>query len=76
MHCGIWWGEGVESVNGLGMGICPTRVGSMIIGNLAGWAEQQFATLCEEAGVVQNKSTSDVTGWDYLIEFSPKRTNG
>jgi hypothetical protein len=31
--------------------------------------EQQFQLLCAQAGLICNKSTVDVMGWDYIVEF-------
>ncbi|MDO9299051.1 hypothetical protein [Bradyrhizobium sp.] len=31
--------------------------------------EQQFQLLCAQAGLVCNKSTVDVMGWDFIVEF-------
>jgi hypothetical protein len=39
--------------------------------NLPDWAETHFTLLCDEAGVVRNKSLQDRSGWDYIIEFEP-----
>lgn len=37
--------------------------------NLGNMGEFAFANLCAEGGLVVNKSTTDVFGWDYLVEF-------
>jgi hypothetical protein len=31
--------------------------------------ERQFELLCERAGLICNKSTVDVMGWDFIVEF-------
>ncbi|MCE4283000.1 hypothetical protein LYZ77_21985 [Xanthomonas hortorum pv. vitians] len=31
--------------------------------------ERQFEMLCERAGLICNKSTVDVMGWDFIVEF-------
>lgn len=31
--------------------------------------ETKFKLLCTQAGLVCNKSTRDVTGWDFIVEF-------
>lgn len=48
----------------------------MTIKDLGDWAEAAFAALCSEAGVTRNKSIQDRTGWDYLVEFAPRRIAG
>lgn len=40
------------------------------IEDLTTWAENRFAVYCSQAGVVANKSTRDMTGWDFLLEFA------
>lgn len=35
--------------------------------------ESQFQLLCAQVGLVCNKSTVDVMGWDFLVEFPPGR---
>ncbi|MBH5371554.1 hypothetical protein [Bradyrhizobium glycinis] len=32
--------------------------------------EQQFQLFCAQAGLICNKSTVDVMGWDFIVEFS------
>ncbi len=32
--------------------------------------EARFQELCEDAGLVCNKSSRDMTGWDYIVEFA------
>lgn len=44
-----------------------------MIAHLPDWAEQKFALLCAEAGVIQNRSIQDRMGWDFLVEFPAKR---
>ena len=46
----------------------PERIG--LIG------EQQFQLLCAQAGLVCNKSTVDVMGWDFIVEFPAKHFGG
>ena len=46
------------------------------IENFPDWAESQFATLCDEAGVTRNKSSQDRSGWDYIVEFERSRLVG
>lgn len=31
--------------------------------------ERQFELLCERAGLFCNKSTVDIMGWDFIVEF-------
>ncbi|MET4212833.1 hypothetical protein [Bradyrhizobium sp. LA2.1] len=38
--------------------------------------EQQFQLLCAQAGLVCNKSTVDVMGWDFIVEFPAKHFGG
>jgi hypothetical protein len=43
----------------------PERIG--LIG------EQQFQLLCAQAGLICNKSSVDVMGWDFIVEFPADR---
>jgi hypothetical protein len=38
--------------------------------------EQQFQLLCAQAGLLCNKSTVDVMGWDFIVEFPVERFGG
>ena len=35
--------------------------------------EQQFQLLCAQSGLICNKSTVDVMGWDFIVEFPAER---
>jgi len=35
--------------------------------------ESQFQVLCAQAGLICNKSTVDVMGWDFIVEFPAER---
>jgi hypothetical protein len=38
--------------------------------------EQQFQLLCAQAGLFCNKSTVDVMGWDFIVEFPVEQFGG
>lgn len=37
--------------------------------NLGGMGEAIFKKWCDEVGLIANKSTDDMYGWDYIVEF-------
>jgi len=51
----------------------PNRNSGVVIQRLPDFAENHFAALCAEAGVVCNPSKQDELGWDFFIQYLEHR---